>query len=209
MPYAYEKNGAAIYAESFATIRAEADLARFDADDEQVAVRMIHAAGMVGLEKFIRFSNGFTKVARAALDAGAPIFCDAHMVSEGVTRKRLPAENEVICTLRDPKVPAMAAELRNTRSAVALELWRPQLAGALVAIGNAPTALFHLLNMLEAPDCPRPAAIIGCPVGFVGAAESKAALWADQPVPCCVVEGRLGGSAITVAAINAIASRAE
>ena len=209
MPYTYEKNGAAIYAESFATIRAEADLARFDAEDEQVAVRMIHAAGMVGLEAFVRFSNGFTSVARAALDAGAPIFCDAHMVSEGVTRKRLPAANEVICTLRDPEVPAMAAELGNTRSAVALELWRPQLAGALVAIGNAPTALFHLLNMLEDPDCPRPAAIIGCPVGFVGAAESKAALWADQPVPCCVVEGRLGGSAITVAAINAIASRSE
>lgn len=209
MPYAYEKNGAAIYAESFATIRAEAELGRFDAEDEQVAVRMIHAAGMVGLEEFIHFSKGFTGIARAALDAGAPIFCDAHMVSEGVTRKRLPAENEVICTLRDPNVPGMAANLGNTRSAVALELWRPKLAGALVAIGNAPTALFHLLNMLEDPDCPRPAAIIGCPVGFVGAAESKAALWADQPVPCCVVTGRLGGSAITVAAINAIASRAE
>jgi precorrin-8X/cobalt-precorrin-8 methylmutase len=131
------------------------------------------------------------------------------MVSEGVTRKRLPADNDVICTLQDPSVPDLAQRMGNTRSAAALELWRPRLAGALVAIGNAPTALFHLLNMLEDPDCPRPAAIIGCPVGFVGAMESKEALWADQPVPCCIVEGRLGGSAITVAAINAIASRAE
>ncbi len=209
MPYDYEKNGAAIYAESFATIRREADLARFDADEEQVAVRMIHAAGMVGLEQHVRFSDGFVTAARKALDTGAPIFCDAHMVSEGVTRKRLPADNDVICTLRAPEVPDLAAGMSNTRSAAALELWRPRLQGALVAIGNAPTALFHLLNMLEDPDCPRPAAIIGCPVGFVGAAESKAALWADQPVPCCIVQGRLGGSAITVAAINAIASRAE
>ncbi|QPH55365.1 precorrin-8X methylmutase [Pontivivens ytuae] len=209
MPYAYETDGAAIYAESFATIRAEAELARFDPLDEQVAVRMIHAAGMVELAPHIRFSPGFTAVARAALEQGAPILCDARMVSEGVTRKRLPAGNEVICTLHAPGVPELAQEIGNTRSAAALELWRPHLAGALVAIGNAPTALFHLLNMLEDPDCPRPAAIIGCPVGFVGAAESKAALWADQPVPCCVVDGRLGGSAITVAAINAVASRAE
>lgn len=209
MTYHYQTDGAAIYAESFATIRAEADLARFDADEEPIAVRMIHAAGMVGLEDFVHFSPGFAKAARAALASGAPILCDAHMVSEGVTRPRLPADNPVICTLRDPKVPEMAKAMSNTRSAAALELWRPRLAGALVAIGNAPTALFHLLNMLQDPDCPRPAAIIGCPVGFVGAAESKDALWADQPVPCCIVKGRLGGSAITVAAINAIASRAE
>lgn len=209
MPYDYEKDGAAIYRQSFATIRAEADLARFDPAEEQVAVRMIHAAGMVGLEAHIRFSPGFVQTARAALQDGAPILCDARMVSEGVTRPRLPAENAVICTLQNPVVPHMAADLGNTRSAAALELWRPHLAGALVAIGNAPTALFHLLNMLQDPACPRPAAIIGCPVGFVGAMESKAALWADQPVPCCIVEGRLGGSAITVAAINAIASRAE
>ena len=207
--YDYEKNGAAIYAQSFATIRAEADLARFSPDEEQVAVRMIHAAGMVGLERHVRFSQGFVATARGALEAGAPIFCDARMVSEGVTRKRLPADNDVICTLQDPSVPELAAKMDNTRSAAALELWRPRLQGALVAIGNAPTALFHLLNMLEDPECPRPAAIIGCPVGFVGAAESKDALWADQPVPCCIVEGRLGGSAITVAAINALASRAE
>ncbi len=209
MPYTYEKDGAAIYAESFATIRAEANLARFDADEEPIAVRMIHAAGMVGLEEHVHMSPGFAKAARAALENGAPILCDAYMVSEGVTRPRLPADNAVICTLRDPSVPEMAREMGNTRSAAALELWRPHLEGALVAIGNAPTALFHLLNMLEDPDCPRPAAIIGCPVGFVGAWESKDALWADQPVPSLIVEGRLGGSAITVAAINAIASRKE
>ncbi|MBS0123986.1 precorrin-8X methylmutase [Thetidibacter halocola] len=209
MPYEYEKDGTAIYAESFATIRAEADLSRFDADEEPIAVRMIHAAGMVGLEKHVHMSPGFARAARAALEGGAPILCDAYMVSEGVTRPRLPAQNEVICTLRDSRVPDMARDMGNTRSAAALELWRPHLAGALVAIGNAPTALFHLLNMLEDPACPRPAAIIGCPVGFVGAAESKEALWQDQPVPSLIVEGRLGGSAITVAAINAIASRKE
>lgn len=209
MAYLYEKDGAAIYRQSFATIRAEADLAAFAAEEERIAVRMIHAAGMVDLARDIRFSPGFARAAIAALEAGAPILCDARMVSEGVTRARLPAENAVICTLHDSRVPDLAREVGNTRSAAALELWRPHLAGALVAIGNAPTALFHLLDMLEQPGCPRPAAIIGCPVGFVGAAESKAALWQVQPVPCCVVEGRLGGSAITVAAVNAIASSAE
>ncbi|HLS19664.1 MAG TPA: precorrin-8X methylmutase [Paracoccaceae bacterium] len=209
MRYTFETDGAAIYRQSFATIRAEADLARFPPDEEQVAVRMIHAAGLVGLEADIRFSDGFVAAARRALEAGAPIFCDARMVSEGITRPRLPADNQVICTLHDDGVREMAAKMGTTRSAAALELWRPHLEGALVAIGNAPTALFHLLNMLDDPDCPRPAAIIGCPVGFVGAVESKDALWADQPVPCCIVKGRLGGSAITVAAVNAIASRAE
>ena len=209
MPHTYEKDGAAIYKESFSIIRAESDLARFDADEEQVAVRMIHAAGMVDLAPYIHFSPGFVVAARDALNNGAPIFCDARMVSEGVTRKRLPADNDVICTLWDPKTPELAAEMNNTRSAAALELWRPRLEGAVVAIGNAPTALFHLLNMLEDPDCPRPAAIIGCPVGFVGATESKDALWEALPVPSCIVKGRLGGSAITVAAINAIASRME
>jgi precorrin-8X/cobalt-precorrin-8 methylmutase len=209
MPYAYETDGAAIYAESFATIRAEADLARFDPDEERVTVRMIHAAGLVGLERHVRFTPGMVAAARAALGNGAPILCDARMVSEGITRKRLPADNPVICTLHDAEVPALAARLGTTRSAAALELWRPHLAGALVAIGNAPTALFHLLEMLEDPACPRPAAIIGCPVGFVGAAESKAALWEAGAAPCVIVEGRLGGSAITVAAVNAIASPAE
>ena len=209
MPYEYQTDGAAIYKQSFATIRAEADLARFDRDEEQVAVRMIHAAGMVDLAPFIRFSPGFVTAARTALENGAPILCDARMVSEGVTRPRLPADNAVICTLHDAGVREKAAEMGNTRSAAALELWRPHLAGAVVAIGNAPTALFHLLNMLEDPDCPRPAAIIGCPVGFVGAVESKDALWEVMPVPCAIVKGRPGGSAITVAAINALASRAE
>ena len=209
MKYEYETNGAAIYAQSFATIRAEVNLGAFDPVEEQIAVRMIHAAGMVGLEEHIRFSPGFGQAARAALEGGAPILCDARMVSEGITRPRLPAENEVICTLHAEGIHALAAQMANTRSAAALELWRPHLEGAVVAIGNAPTALFHLLNMLQDPDCPRPAAIIGCPVGFVGAVESKDALWADQPVPCCIVQGRLGGSAITVAAVNAIASRAE
>ena len=209
MPYEYETNGAAIYTQSFATIRAEAALDRFAPDEEQVAVRMIHAAGMVELAPYIAFSPGFVAAARGALEGGAPILCDARMVSEGVTRPRPPADNAVVCTLHDDTVRARAAEMGTTRSAAALELWRPHLEGAVVAIGNAPTALFHLLNMLEDPNCPRPAAIIGCPVGFVGAVESKDALWAAQPVPCVIVKGRLGGSAITVAAINAVASRAE
>ena len=209
MPHLYETNGAAIYLQSFAMIRAEADLRCFSPEEEVVVVRMIHAAGMVGLEKFVRFTPGMAIAARAALEAGAPILCDARMVSEGITRTRLPAQNEVICTLNDPRVADMAKAMGNTRSAAALELWRPHLAGAVVAIGNAPTALFHLLNMLEDPSCPRPAAIIGCPVGFVGAAESKQALIENAPVPSVVVEGRLGGSAMTVAAVNALASRKE
>jgi precorrin-8X/cobalt-precorrin-8 methylmutase len=209
MPQHYETDGAAIYLQSFAMIRAEADLARFTPEEEIVAVRMIHAAGMVDLAPHIRFSPGLAIVARAALEDGAPILCDARMVSEGITRTRLPKRNEVICTLHEPQVPDLAKQMANTRSAAALELWRPHLQGAVVAIGNAPTALFHLLNMLEDPACPRPAAIIGCPVGFVGAAESKAALIAAPPTPSLIVEGRLGGSAITVAAINALASRTE
>jgi precorrin-8X/cobalt-precorrin-8 methylmutase len=209
MPHAYETDGAAIYRQSFATIRREADLARFTADEEPLVVRMIHAAGMVGLEAHIRFTSGMAVAARTALREGAPILCDARMVSEGITRARLPARNDVICTLGNPEVAALAESIRNTRSAAALELWRPHLDGAIVAIGNAPTALFHLLNMLEDDVCPRPAAIIGCPVGFVGAAEAKAALMAAPPAPALTVEGRLGGSAITVAAVNALASRSE
>ncbi len=209
MTHLYETDGAKIYLASFATIRAEADLARFTPEEEVVAVRMIHASGMVDLAPHIRFAPGFAIAARAALEAGAPILCDAKMVSEGITRARLPAQNEVICTLQDPAVPGLAAQIGNTRSAAAVELWRPCLAGAVVAIGNAPTALFHLLNLLQDPDFPRPAAIIGCPVGFIGAAESKLALAEDNPLPWCVVDGRLGGSAITVAAVNALASRKE
>ncbi len=209
MSHPYETDGSAIYRRSFAIIRAEADLGRFQVDEERVAVRMIHASGIVGLAAHIRFSPGFVAAASTALEHGAPILCDARMVSEGVTRARLPAANPVLCTLGAPEVAAHAEAMATTRSAAALELWRPHLAGALVAIGNAPTALFHLLAMLEDPACPRPAAIIGCPVGFVGAVESKAALWAEQPAPCCVVEGRMGGSAIVAASVNALASRAE
>ena len=209
MPHIYETDGAAIYLRSFATIRAEADLARFTAEEEVVVVRMIHAAGMVGLEAYAAFTPGMAIVARAALEGGAPILCDVRMVSEGITRTRLPADNAVICTLQDARVADLAKAMGNTRSAAAVELWRPHLAGAVVAIGNAPTALFHLLNMLEDPDCPRPAAIIGCPVGFIGAAESKAALMEVAPVPSMVITGRLGGSAMTVAAVNALASRKE
>jgi precorrin-8X/cobalt-precorrin-8 methylmutase len=209
MRHTYETDGDAIYRQSFAIIRAEADLTRFSAAEELVVVRMVHATGMVGLEADVRFTEGMAEAARTALEAGAPILCDVRMVSEGITRTRLPADNAILCTLQDPRVPDLAAHMGTTRSAAALELWRPHLAGAVVAIGNAPTALFHLLNMLQDPACPRPAAIIGCPVGFVGAAESKAALMADMPAPAMVVQGRLGGSAITVAAVNALASRRE
>jgi precorrin-8X/cobalt-precorrin-8 methylmutase len=209
MPHLFETDGAAIYRQSFATIRGEADLGRFTSDEEPVVVRMIHAAGMVGLEQYVFFTPGMAPVARAALRDGAPILCDARMVCEGITRARLPAGNAVICTLNDPAATALAQAMGSTRSAAALELWRPHLDGAVVAIGNAPTALFHLLNMLEDQSCPRPAAIIGCPVGFVGAAEAKAALMASPPAPALTVEGRLGGSAITVAAVNAFASRSE
>lgn len=209
MPHSYITDGAEIYRQSFATIRAEADLARFTPEEEVVVVRMIHAAGMVGLERHVDFTAGAAIAARAALEQGAAILCDVRMVSEGITRPRLPANNAILCTLQDPAVPALAAQLGNTRSAAAVELWRPHLAGAVVVIGNAPTALFHLLNMLEDLACPRPAAIIGCPVGFIGAAESKDALMAAPPCPAMVVRGRLGGSAIAVAALNALASRKE
>lgn len=209
MRHTYETDGEAIYRQSFAIIRAEADLTRFSAAEELAVVRMVHATGMVGLEAHVRFTDGMADAARTALEAGATILCDVRMVSEGITRTRLPADNAIICTLQDPRVRDLAQRLSTTRSAAALELWRPYLAGAVVAIGNAPTALFHLLNMLQDPACPRPAAIIGCPVGFVGAAESKAALMAAPPAPAMAVLGRLGGSAITVAAVNALACRRE
>jgi precorrin-8X/cobalt-precorrin-8 methylmutase len=205
----YEKDGAAIYRRSFSIIRSEANLARFNAGEEQVAVRIIHASGMVDVSDDIVFAPGFVDAARSALRAGAPILCDAQMVAHGVTRARLPADNDVICTLSDPRVAELATRLGNTRSAAAIELWREKLGGAVVAIGNAPTALFHLLDLLRKPDVPRPAAIIGLPVGFVGAMESKEALLAQQPVPCVVVRGRRGGSAMAAAAINALASERE
>lgn len=207
--YEYEKDGAAIYRRSFATIRAEADLGGLPADVSQVAVRMIHACGMVDLVADLAYSPGVVARARAALRAGAPVLCDAAMVASGVTRKRLPADNEVICTLGDPSVPALAAELGTTRTAAALELWRDRLDGAVVAIGNAPTALFRLLELV-ADGAPRPAAVIGVPVGFVGAAESKQALTTHpSALDHLVVHGRRGGSAIAAAALNAIASEEE
>lgn len=203
--YDYIKDGTAIYERSFAIIRAEADLSRFSDAEADVAIRMIHACGQVEAASQFVFSPGFVAAAREALQAGAPIFCDAEMVAHGVTRARLPAGNEVICTLRDPRTAALAAKIGNTRSAAALELWGERLGGSLVAIGNAPTALFHLLDMLRA-GTPKPAAIIGMPVGFVGAAESKDALAEDsQGVPYAIVRGRMGGSAMTAAAVNAIA----
>ena len=205
--YAYEKDGAEIYRQSFATIRAEADLAGLPEDVSRVVVRMIHACGQVDLVPDVAFSPAVVSRARAALDAGAPVLCDATMVASGVTRTRLPAGNEVVCTLDDPRTPGLAAELGTTRSAAALELWRDRLGGAVVAIGNAPTALFHLLEMVEA-GAPRPAAVLGIPVGFIGAAESKEALAATD-LEHLVVRGRRGGSAITAAAVNAIASDAE
>ncbi|MCG6115611.1 MAG: precorrin-8X methylmutase [Mesorhizobium sp.] len=201
----YIRDGNAIYEKSFAIIRAEADLSRFSPEEADVAIRMIHACGQVEAAGHFVFSPGFVSAARTALRAGAPILCDAEMVARGVTHARLPANNEVVCTLRDPRTPRMAQEMGNTRSAAALELWRDRMEGAIVAIGNAPTALFHLLDMLAA-GAPRPAAIIGMPVGFVGAVESKEALAAgSHGIPFAIVRGRMGGSAMTAAAVNSIA----
>jgi precorrin-8X/cobalt-precorrin-8 methylmutase len=204
-PQSYLRDGAAIYQRSFAIIRAEADLTRFADDEAEVAVRMIHACGLVEAARHIVFGPDLVKAARSALARGAPILCDAEMVAHGITRARLPAGNEVICTLHEASVPALAAKLGTTRSAAAMELWGDRLAGAVVAVGNAPTALFHLLEMLDA-GAPRPAAILGIPVGFVGAAEAKDALAADpRGVPFLIVRGRIGGSAMTAAAVNALA----
>src|SRR3954464_9511933 len=203
--YEYEKDGAAIYRRSFATIRAEADLSGLPEDLARVAVRMIHACGQVDLVADLTFSPDVVRRAREALDGGAPVLCDARMVASGVTRRRLPKDNDVLCTLDDPRTPGLAASLGTTRTAAALELWRDRLEGALVAIGNAPTALFHLLDMIER-GAPKPAAILGIPVGFVGAAESKEALVVDPSrLPYLIVRGRIGGSAMTAAAVNALA----
>jgi precorrin-8X/cobalt-precorrin-8 methylmutase len=204
----YLRDGAEIYRNSFAIIRAEADLSWFNEIEEKVAVRIIHACGMTDIARDIEMSPTFAASARAALQRGAPILCDAKMVAHGITRERLPKGNRVICTLDDPAVARLAAEARNTRSATALELWRPHLEGAVVAIGNAPTSLFRLLEMLE-EGAPRPAAIIGVPVGFVGAAESKEALRSQPHAPFLVVRSRRGGSAMAVAAVNALASERE
>jgi precorrin-8X/cobalt-precorrin-8 methylmutase len=201
----YLRDGAAIYERSFAIIRAEADLSRFSVEEAEIVVRMIHACGVVEAAQHILFGGNLVVAARGALSAGAPILCDAEMVAHGITHARLPAGNDVICTLNDPRVPALAKKCGTTRSAAALDLWRDRLGGAVVAIGNAPTALFRLLDLIDG-GAPRPAAILGIPVGFVGAAESKAALAADpRGVAFLTVRGRMGGSAMTAAAINALA----
>jgi precorrin-8X/cobalt-precorrin-8 methylmutase len=202
---AYLRDGMAIYERSFAIIRAETNLSRFSTEEAEVVVRMIHACGVVEAARDIVFGPNLVGAARGALAAGAPILCDAEMVAQGITRARLPAGNEVICTLRDPRVASLAAKLGNTRSAAALDLWGDRLGGAVVAIGNAPTALFRLLDLIDA-GAPKPGAILGIPVGFVGAAESKEALAADpRGVPFLIVRGRMGGSAMTAAAVNALA----
>jgi precorrin-8X/cobalt-precorrin-8 methylmutase len=203
----YIRDGREIYRRSFATIRAEADLDRFTDDVARVVVRMIHACGMVDLTESVDYSPGVAAAARKALDEGAPILCDANMVASGITRPRLPAGNEIVCTLSDPAVAGIAERIGNTRSAAALDLWLDRLDGAVVAIGNAPTALFRLLELI-AGGAPRPAAVIGVPVGFIGAAESKLAL-AQSGLEYLVVHGRRGGSALAVSAVNAIASEEE
>ena len=206
--FSYSRDGAEIYRRSFSIIRAEAELDRFTVEEEPVAVRIIHACGLIEAAADLAFAEGAAAAGREALQAGAPILCDAQMVAHGVTRARLPADNAVLCTLSDPAVPDLARQIGNTRSAAAMELWRDRLAGSVVAIGNAPTALFRLLELLD-EGCPAPALVIGMPVGFVGAAESKEALMADGRVPYLVARGRRGGSAMACAAINALASRAE
>ncbi len=208
MTYSYVRDGAEIYRRSFAIIREEANLTKFSTDEAPVAVRVIHASGQVEAAADLIFSPGFVDAAREALDGGAPILCDAKMIASGITRARLPAANPVICTLAESSVPARAAQIGNTRSAAALDLWKDQIRGAVVAIGNAPTALYRLLELLES-GWPLPAAIIGMPVGFVGASESKEALMAFARVPFLIARGRRGGSAMTVAAINALASSRE
>jgi precorrin-8X/cobalt-precorrin-8 methylmutase len=205
---AYIRDGAEIYRRSFATIRAESDLARFAPSEERVAVRIIHACGMTEIARDIAMSPTFAERARQALVGGAAILCDSKMVANGITRARLPANNEVVCTLDDPRVPELARKIGNTRTAAAMELWGDRLAGSVVAIGNAPTALFRLLELLDLGLTP-PAAVIGLPVGFVGALESKEALAADGRVPFLIVKGRKGGSAMAVAAVNALASEVE
>jgi len=205
----YTKDGAAIYKESFAIIRREADLSAFSTDLSRVVVRMIHACGMTDLPPLVLASPDAAQIGTQALLAGAPILCDANMVANGITRSRLPVNNEVICTLRDARTAELAPHLQTTRSAAALELWRDQLAGSVVVIGNAPTALFHLLEMLE-QGAPHPALILGMPVGFVGAAESKQSLVESRlAIPYITIQGRRGGSAIAAAAVNALASEIE
>ncbi len=205
----YVRDPKEIYRRSFATARRECDLSALPDDLGGIALRLVHACGMPDIVAELAWDGAVASAGRAALAAGAPVIADCRMTADGVIRARLPADNQVLCPLADESVPGLAHAGGTTRSAAAVELWRPHLAGAVVAIGNAPTALFHLLNMLEDSACPRPAGIIGCPVGFEGAAESKQPRWASAAAPCVIVEGRLGGSAVTVAALNAMADRSE
>jgi len=209
MKYDYIRDGRDIYRQSFATIRAEANLEGLDPDLATVAVRLIHACGMTDIVADLVASTKAVAIGRQALNQGAMILCDAQMVAGGITRQRLPADNLVLCTLNHPEVPGLAAQIGNTRSAAAIELWRPYLAGAVVVIGNAPTALFYLLELL-AQDLHPPALILGFPVGFVGAAESKQAL-VNHPrqIPFITLLGRRGGSAMAAAAVNALAQKEE
>ena len=209
MSYNYEKNGAKIYQKSFSIIRKETDLSNFNKLEEKVVVRMVHASGMTCISSQIYFSPDMVSIARNSIENGANILCDTNMIKYGITISRLPAKNKIICMIKDDQITRLSKEIKNTRTAAGVELWKPYLSGSIVAIGNAPTALFYLLEMLKDKDCPKPAAIIGFPVGFVGAAESKDALFDFKKIPFCIIRGRLGGSAMTVAAINAIATDKE
>ncbi|CAI3949930.1 Precorrin-8X methylmutase CbiC/CobH (CobH) (PDB:1F2V) [Commensalibacter communis] len=207
--YDYIHDGQAIYKQSFATIRREANLSKFTEDQARIAVRIIHACGRIEITEQLIFHPEVITATENALQQGKPIFCDAEMVSHGITKRRLPKNNEIICTLNHPDTPMLAQTLQNTRSAAAIHLWGDALEGAVVVIGNAPTTLFHLINLLEAKKIPYPAAIIGVPVGFVGAMESKEALAEWGKIPYLIVKGRQGGSAMAVAAINALAQKQE
>ncbi|MGD1804289.1 precorrin-8X methylmutase [Dapis sp. BLCC M126] len=205
----YIRNGEEIYRQSFAMIRSEANLESLPTDLAHVAIRLIHACGMTDIVEDLATSQDAVQIGRAALIKGAPILCDAQMVANGIIRHRLPANNKIICTLNYPEVPEMAQRINNTRSATAVELWKPLIHGSVVAIGNAPTALFHLLELLD-KGMAKPALILGFPVGFVGAAESKAELASNsRGVPFITLHGRRGGSAIAAAALNALAKESE
>ena len=209
MNYKYEKSGSEIYKKSFSIIRSETDLNSFSKEEEKIVVRMIHSSGLTSINTKISFSKNFVTVAKDAVKNGGNIICDTNMVRYGITKSRLPAKNSIICTLNEEEVPDISKRIKNTRTAAAVELWRPYLEGSIVAIGNAPTCLFYFLELLAKKELPIPKAIIGFPVGFVGAIESKEQLFSQQPSECCVINGRLGGSAMTVAAINAISSEKE
>lgn len=209
MNFKYEKNGNEIYKKSFSIIRSETQLNYFSSEEEKIVVRMIHASGCTFIDNKVKFSKNFAQKAKRAIRNGGNIICDTNMVKYGITKSRLPSNNSIVCTLNDSEVSSIAKKISNTRTAASVELWEPYLEGSVVAIGNAPTCLFYFLELLLNNQLPKPDAIIGFPVGFVGAKESKDELFNSQLCECCIIEGRLGGSAMTVAAINAIASEKE